>query len=205
MISIVDCGIGNLRSITKAMEKMGFSVIVTRDPSMIEKSDGIVLPGVGAFDAAMKDLKETKIDQILRNFSQPILGICLGLQMLFQKSEEGRLPGLGLISGEVKRFEFRISNFEFRPKVPQMGWNQLKIKQSSPILKDIPDDCWMYFVHSYYVIPENSKVVSATTDYGIEFASVVSKDNLFGTQFHPEKSGDLGLKILKNFGELCLK
>jgi len=203
MIIIIDCGIGNLRSIHKALQKLGFPAEVSKDKKAISKASGLVLPGVGAFDAAMKDLRntsiETAIDQAVA-MKKPMLGICLGLQQLFLSSEEGKEKGLDLLAGTSKRFK---SASPFNLKVPHMGWNRLKIKRPCPILEGIESGSMVYFVHSYYVVPEDETTVSAETDYGIDFASVVHKDNIYGVQFHPEKSGDTGLKILKNFGRLC--
>lgn len=199
-IVILDYGLGNLRSVQKGLEHVGASPVISGDPEEILAADGIILPGVGAFGDAMKcliPLKETIKEYI--GSGKPILGICLGQQVLMSSSEEGRLTdGLDLISGKVLRFP------KSELKVPHMGWNNIKIKQDHPLFEGIPEDSFVYFVHSYYVetTPQNTL---AACNYGLEFsASVVnSKGNVMGTQFHPEKSGATGLKILKNFAEMC--
>lgn len=199
-IVILDYGLGNLRSVQKGLEHVGASPVISGDPEEILAADGIILPGVGAFGDAMKcliSLKETIKEYI--GSGKPMLGICLGQQVLMSSSEEGRLTdGLDLISGKVLRFP------KSELKVPHMGWNNIKIKQDHPLFEGIPEDSFVYFVHSYYVetSPENTL---AACNYGLEFsASVVnSKGNVMGTQFHPEKSGTTGLKILKNFAEMC--
>jgi imidazole glycerol-phosphate synthase subunit HisH len=199
-IVILDYGLGNLRSVQKGLEHVGASPVISGDPEEILAADGIILPGVGAFGDAMKcliPLKETIKKYI--SSGKPMLGICLGQQVLMSSSEEGRLTdGLDLISGKVLRFP------KSELKVPHIGWNNIKIKQDHPLFEGIPENSFMYFVHSYYVetSPENTL---AACNYGLEFsASVVnSKGNVMGTQFHPEKSGATGLKILKNFAEMC--
>jgi len=201
MISIIDYGMGNLRSVQKALESVGAEAVVTSDPAVISKSDKVVLPGVGAFGDGMKGLQERGlVEPVLEaiNAKKPFLGICLGLQLLFSGSEEsGRVSGLGIIKGRVKRFP------KGKLKIPHMGWDQLKIRNSPcPLLEGISDMGYMYFVHSYYVEPADKEVIAATTEYGRKFASVINKDNIWGTQFHPEKSQELGLKILRNFASL---
>lgn len=199
-IVILDYGLGNLRSVQKGLEHVGASPVISGDPEEILAADGIILPGVGAFGDAMKcliPLKETIKEYI--GSGKPMLGICLGQQVLMSSSEEGRLTdGLDLISGKVLRFP------KSELKVPHMGWNNIKIKQDHPLFEGIPENSFVYFVHSYYVetTPQNTL---AACNYGLEFsASVVnSKGNMMGTQFHPEKSGATGLKILKNFAEMC--
>lgn len=201
MIVIVDYGMGNLRSVEKGFQKVGVDARVTGTPRDIEDASGIVLPGVGAFRDCMRNLTASSlIDSIIRSIEKgkPYLGICLGLQILFSESEEfGLTKGLGLLKGKVIRFKF--DNHDL--KIPHMGWNSIRIKKRPPVLKDIEDGSFFYFVHSYYVVPEDGTVISTTTDYGLEFTSMVWKDNIFATQFHPEKSQSLGLKILKSFGE----
>jgi len=201
MIAIIDYKMGNLRSVAKAMEKVGAEVLVTAKAKDLKRARAIILPGVGAFGQGMKHLKESGIIPALLEevkSGKPLLGICLGLQLLFTESEEhGRYKGLDIIKGEVKRFPQNI-------KVPHMGWNNVKSKVKSQkskidILKGIPDSAYFYFVHSYYVVPEDKSIIVATTEYGIEFASVIQKDNIWGVQFHPEKSQELGLRILRNF------
>jgi glutamine amidotransferase len=205
MIVIVDYGMGNLRSVQKAFQKVGQEALITSDPDKVLQALKVVLPGVGAFGNCMTNLKERHlIDPIYRfiETGNPFLGICLGLQLLFTESEEGGVKGLDIVKGRVKRFDFRNKGL----KVPHMGWNNIKIKNKKSKIKSIlggvPDGSYFYFVHSYYVEPDDKSVITATTEYGLEFASIVSKDNIYGTQFHPEKSQELGLKILKNFGEL---
>lgn len=199
MIIVIDYGMGNLHSVRKALEVVGAKVKVSSRPEDIKKSGKIVFPGVGSFGEAMKELKRRKLAEPIKNAvkeGKPFLGLCLGLQLLFEKSEEAPgVKGLGILRGEVKRF--RLKDL----KVPHMGWNIIKGPRSG-ILKNIPKDAYMYFVHSYYVKPKDRKVTLTMTDYGINFVSGVCKDNIFGLQFHPEKSQALGLKILENFVNL---
>ena len=199
-IVILDYGLGNLRSVQKGLEHVGASPTISGDPEEILAAEGIILPGVGAFMDAMKCLAPIKgvINEYLHS-EKPMLGICLGQQVLMSSSEEGRLTdGLDLISGKVLRFP------RSELKVPHMGWNNIGIRQDHPLFEGIPDNSFVYFVHSYYVdtAPENTL---ASCNYGLEFsASVVnSQGNIIGTQFHPEKSGATGLKILRNFVEMC--
>ncbi|MBI5033649.1 MAG: imidazole glycerol phosphate synthase subunit HisH [Chloroflexi bacterium] len=199
MIAIIDYGMGNLRSVQKAFEKIGVTARIVPFPRDIEKASGIVLPGVGAFGQAMENLRAIGWDVALRDAVKrgvPFIGICLGMQLLFESSEEmGQHEGLGILRGEVKRFDGSL-------KVPQMGWNQMHIRQSSPLLRDVAEGSYAFFVHSYYCAPRDPSIVLATTDYGIDFASVVGSGNVFGAQFHPEKSQAVGLKMLENFAEL---
>ncbi|MEN8263332.1 MAG: imidazole glycerol phosphate synthase subunit HisH [Nitrospirota bacterium] len=200
MIAIIDYGMGNLRSVEKGFQKVGVDVTVTNRPEVVEKADGVVLPGVGAFRDCMQELTNLKlIDAVVDaiNKGKPYLGICLGLQILFSESEEfGTCKGLGILKGKVVRFK----NGDL--KIPQMGWNELNIKQKSPLLLDIPDKSYFYFVHSYYVAPVDDSITLTSTDYGVEFVSSVCRDNIFAVQFHPEKSQALGLKMLENFGKI---
>jgi glutamine amidotransferase len=203
MIAIIDYGMGNLRSVQAGLEHVGQKVFITDKPNEIINADGVVLPGVGAFGDAIRRLNETGLGNAFCEAvkqGKPCIGICLGLQLLLSESEEGGLfKGLDVIKGKVIRFTNRL-------KVPHMGWNQINIKkQDSPLFHDIPDGSYVYFVHSYYVAPEDSPVIAATTNYGVDFTSIIAKDNLFGTQFHPEKSQSLGLQILRNFGALVKK
>lgn len=195
-ITVIDYGMGNLRSVSKALEKAGARVKVTSNKKAIGNADGLVLPGVGAFSQAMRNLKKLDLIPEICGFidtGKPFLGICLGLQLLFSESEEGGIiRGLDILKGKVRRFEGSL-------KVPHMGWNQIKPKTSVPLLSDIFLPCFVYFAHSYYVEPEDSEIIATVTEYGMEFASLVKRNNVFGTQFHPEKSGQNGLKILKNF------
>jgi imidazole glycerol-phosphate synthase subunit HisH len=203
-IAIIDYGAGNLRSVQKALEKLGFSSFVTKDKDEIASSGGVILPGVGAFDSALKILRASGLDTMLISQikeGKPFLGLCLGMQILFGESEEGRKPGLGIVKGTVKRFPYSPGT---GLKVPHMGWNSLTIKQpNSPIMKNIPQNSKVYFVHSYYCEPQIAGDTLTETGHGINFASSVCRNNLFALQFHPEKSGEIGLEMLKNFGGLC--
>ena len=199
MIAIIDYGMGNLRSVQKALEKVGAKAVVTADSDIIKAADKVVLPGVGAMGPAMRRLWELRLIDVVHDVVEhrtPFLGICLGLQLLFEKSDEGGdVKGLGILKGSVKRFT--------KLKVPHMGWNQVSIRNSkSPMFKGIDDQSNVYFCHSYYVIPKYSKIVTTTTPYGFDFVSSVCEDNLWGVQFHPEKSQAVGLQLLKNFVEI---
>jgi len=202
MIAIIDYGMGNIHSVQKALESMGAKTVVTNKPADIKACDKAVLPGVGAFDDAMEELKKhnliSALTEYIRN-KKIFLGICLGMQLLFESSEEARVSnGLRLLKGTVKKFENKDNL-----KVPHMGWNQLKVKNSNcPLLKDIPDNSYVYFCHSYYPKPQDERIIAATTDYGIDFTSILWQDNIYGAQFHPEKSQEVGLKILRNFVNL---
>ena len=207
MIVIIDYGMGNLRSVEKALIKLGHQTIITKDKNAIKSASGVVLPGVGAFDAAISELRATNLEgTIIEEFAlgKPFLGICLGLQLLFEESEEGSLKGFGLLPGKVKKFNFKPP-LSSRLKVPQMGWNSIKIRKPSPYYEGVENGTMMYFVHSYYVVPEDKDIIASTTEYGIDFCSSIVKDNVFGVQFHIEKSGDLGLKVLDNFAKMCKK
>lgn len=204
MITIVDYGMGNLHSVAKALEKVGAKVTVTSKAKDILKAKKLVLPGVGAFKEAMQELKRRRLVKPIIKYLEEkrlFLGLCLGLQLLFEESEEGgKIKGLGIVKGRVAKFSFPLSN---NLKIPHMGWNQIKIKNAiCPLLQGVPDKIYMYFVHSYYVEPANKSIVAATTDYGINFTSMIWKDNIYALQGHPEKSQKWGLKILKNFVRL---
>lgn len=198
MIAIIDYGMGNLRSVQKAFEFVGFEAVVTDDINVMEKADKLVLPGVGAFADAIATINKKGYDEVIYkavDAGKPFLGICLGMQMVFDKSYEyGEHKGLGLIKGEVKLLPDNV-------KKPHIGWNSLNIKMRSPLYEGLPDNPYVYFVHSYY-LETDAPVISATTDYGKEIQVAVQKDNIYALQFHPEKSGDTGLQILKNFGKL---
>jgi glutamine amidotransferase len=205
VITIIDYGMGNLRSVQKAFEKFCPNVVVSSSAKDILKADKIVLPGVGAFKTAMDELKKRGLIQPIKasiKEGKPFLGICLGLQLLFSESEEGKkIKGLDIIEGKVKRFKEKNGI-----KIPHMGWNIVKSKVKSKklkILDGIEKDSYMYFVHSYYVAPKDKSVILCETDYGGNFTSGVHKDNVFGLQFHPEKSQSMGLKIVENFVNLC--
>ncbi|MFO1519413.1 MAG: imidazole glycerol phosphate synthase subunit HisH [bacterium] len=206
MIAIIDYGMGNLRSVHKAFEHLDVKAEVTRAPKKIAAASKIVLPGVGAFKDCMKNLTELGlVDPLLQSIrsGKPFLGICLGMQLLMTESEEfGRHEGLNVIPGKVIRFPEAEPDAEEKLQVPQIGWNQLKKKKASPLLKGVSEGSYVYFVHSYYVVPKDPKVIATTTDYGVEFASSLQKDNIHATQFHPEKSQEVGLRILKSFSEI---
>ncbi|MCQ9208814.1 MAG: imidazole glycerol phosphate synthase subunit HisH [Omnitrophica bacterium] len=198
-IAVVDYGLGNLRSVSKAIEAVGAETKVTNDLKDLAHAAAIVLPGVGAFKRAIENLKRLDIiPAILQAIKEgkPFLGICLGLQILFTESaEHGKTKGLDVIPGEVKKFTSSV-------KIPHMGWNSLDFKaesSKSKIFEGIPDKSYFYFVHSYYVKPKDKQTIVTTTEYGQEFVSAVNRDNLWGVQFHPEKSEKLGLKVLENF------
>jgi glutamine amidotransferase len=210
LIVIVDYGMGNLRSVHKALERVGFPAVVTQDPSLIGRADGMVLPGVGAFKKAMENLEHLRLVGPILEFIQSgkaFLGICLGLQLLFSESEEFSLcRGLDVLRGKVIRFPFSLPGAPRgrEPlKVPHMGWNSVRIRNRSPALEGIEEGTHFYFVHSYFPVPRDPEIIVTTTDYGGEFASSVGKGNLFACQFHPEKSQSAGLKILRNFGRLA--
>lgn len=198
MIAIVDYGMGNLRSVQKAFEFVGAVAKITDQPSEVVRAERVVLPGVGAFGDAMRNLKAAGlIDPIVKAISdgRPFLGICLGLQLMFSESEEmGHYQGLDILPGRVVRFPDG-------ERIPQIGWNQIHIRRDTPLLAGVPDGAFFYFVHSYYVAPDRDSDAVATTDYGIDYTSIAGNGRAFGVQFHPEKSQDAGLKLLKNFAE----
>jgi glutamine amidotransferase len=202
-IAIIDYGMANLRSVQKAFEQVGAAAQIISKPEQIDRADKIVLPGVGAFADAVRTLREHQlVDSILNhiNRGKPFLGICLGLQMLVDVSyEDGEHLGLGVIKGKCVRFDV---DQRLGLKVPHMGWNQLEICKPSPILRDLPAGCGVYFVHSYHVVPDDPSIIATTTDYGGDFVSSICRDNLLATQFHPEKSQKVGLQILANFAAM---
>jgi glutamine amidotransferase len=199
VIVIVDYGVGNLRSVQKALELVGAAAIVSDDLAALDAAQGVILPGVGAFGDGMDNLVARQlVDPVLRQVQagKPLLGICLGMQLLFEESEEmGRHQGLGLLPGRVVRFP--DSNL----KVPHIGWNQL-LGTRGEVLQGIQDGAYAYFVHSYYALPDDPADVLATTEYGLEFASVVGRGKILGAQFHPEKSQEVGLQLLENFSRV---
>jgi len=204
-ITIIDYGAGNLRSVQKAFQQVGVDAIITKDKTAIRSAKGVVLPGVGSFDAALNELRALGLEGVIEEaiaLRKPFLGICLGLQHLFASSEEGKQKGLGLLPGSVKKFNFTGTPWS-NLSVPHMGWNRLLFKHQAPLFDGIESGTMMYFAHSYYAAPDDPQIVAATTDYGVEFTSAVWKENVYGLQFHPEKSGEKGLLILKNFGRLC--
>jgi imidazole glycerol-phosphate synthase subunit HisH len=196
MIAIIDYGAANIHSIEKALEQVGAQVRVTDDPHIVGEARAVVLPGVGAGGTAMARMTERGLDDAIRNATQqgkPFLGICLGMQLLAQHHDEGEVAGLGLFSGEVKRIPHG-------PKIPHMGWNQVRpLQDNLPIFAGVPSEAYFYFVHSYYVEPYDQHGVAGVTDYGSPFCSVIATEQVWGTQFHPEKSGAVGQQMLKNF------
>ena len=203
MIAVIDYNMGNLQSVQNAFLKIGKKIDIVKDSDKLKKYDKIILPGVGAFGDAMIHLKKTNMDQAIKEASNSgkfILGICLGMQLLLSKSEEfGNHKGLDLIKGEVKKFD--KTKFDTPLKVPHMGWNEIFIQKDTPLFKDLADEFYLYFVHSYHVECEK-QYITGITKYGYDFVSAINKDNIFGLQPHPEKSHDTGLKILKNFTEI---
>lgn len=207
MIAIVDYGMGNLRSVEKGFERFGFTVKVADNPKDLKGAEKLVLPGVGAFQDAMEGLRQRNLIEPIKGWirsGKPFLGICLGLQLLFSKGyENGEHDGLDIIPGKVIRFDFSEDKENGKLKIPHIGWNQIRIRnEPAPILKNVPNNAYMYFVHSYYVCPDNDGVIATETDYGVRFTSMIWYKNIFATQFHPEKSQQWGLTILKNFGDL---
>ena len=228
MLAIVDYGRGNLRSVQNGFRQIGAAAQVSGDPETIAKADGVVFPGVGAFRDCMQNLAARGLDEALHQVirdGKPVLAICVGMQALLSESEEfGATPGLDIVAGQVRRFPQPAPHSSPRDsttqpqsprlaptapiaarqrlKVPHMGWNQLHLHRTCPLLNGLPERVYTYFVHSYYAIPTEPAVVVASTDYGVEFASVLWRDNLYATQFHPEKSQTWGLRILRNFAQL---
>ncbi|MDW8104763.1 MAG: imidazole glycerol phosphate synthase subunit HisH [Armatimonadota bacterium] len=207
MIAIVDYGMGNLRSVQKALQKLGFEAEVTSDAETIRQAEKLVLPGVGAFGAAMENLRRAGLDVAIRRFiesGKPFLGICLGLQLLFEASEEtwrGELErGLGILRGKVVRFPEGMVDPQDRPlKIPHIGWNALHFTRPDTLFDGVEEGAHVYFVHSYFPAPEKEEVVTAVSDYGVHFCCAVQWENVRAVQFHPEKSGEVGLRILRNF------
>jgi glutamine amidotransferase len=191
-IAIINYGAGNIQSILFAIERLGYTAVLTNNPDEIQQADNVIFPGVGEASYAMQKLKESGLDSLIPNLKQPVLGICLGMQLMCHHSEEGNTVGLGIFDANVIRFSNNV-------KVPQMGWNQI-YNLKSDLFKEIKENEYMYLVHSYYV--PNCKEAIATTNYDVEYASALQKNNFYGTQFHPEKSGDVGEQILANFLKL---
>jgi glutamine amidotransferase len=204
-ITIVDYGMGNLRSVQKAFEVQGFHAKITSDPKRVESAEKLVMPGVGAFGMAMRNLRKAGlVNPVKRQIAKgtPYLGICLGLQLLMEESNEfGPQKGLGVLKGCVRHLN-TLKGFDAKLKTPHMGWNTVKTRKESPVMKGIEDGSYFYFVHSFVVVPDNKEDAATATGYGAEFVSSVSAGNLFACQFHPEKSQDLGLKLLANFARL---
>lgn len=207
MIAIIDYGAGNIQSVFNALAKSGFSVEILRDPAGLARADRVILPGVGAFGACMESLEKSGFVPAIKDFLQtgrPLLGICVGLQLMFNESAEtfrGETAptGLGLIPGKVRKFPETKGL-----KVPQIGWNCLCYNQPSPLWSGLDNGIYTYFVHSYYVVPEDDRDVLCTSNYGFDYCAGIQRENLFGVQFHPEKSGQVGLKILRNFGAMSI-
>lgn len=201
MIAIIDYDAGNIKSVEKALQKLGREVVITRDAEVILNADKVILPGVGAFGDAMENLKKYQLDQVIYQVVEkqiPFLGICLGLQLLFEKSDESKgVAGLGILEGEI----CRIPDCEDL-KIPHMGWNSLHLQNDGRLFKGLDENSYVYFVHSYYLKAKDESIVKATTEYSTHIHASVEKGNVFACQFHPEKSSDVGLQILKNFVEL---
>ncbi|MCK4518963.1 MAG: imidazole glycerol phosphate synthase subunit HisH [Candidatus Omnitrophica bacterium] len=207
MIAVIDYGMGNLRSVSKALEKLGAEVRVTSNGADIESSSKLVFPGVGAFLDCMNGLKERELVSPIKEFiksKKPFLGICMGLQLLFETSEEAPgTAGLGVLKGGVRRFS-PVAGQE-KLKVPHIGWNQIRFsgrEKNLPLFRGVEDESFVYFVHSYYAVPNEPEITTTLTSYGVDFCSSLNKDNIYATQFHPEKSQSVGLKILENFCRL---
>ena len=198
-IAIFDYGAGNLFSLKSALERNGAEgVEIVYDLKELEKFDGLVLPGVGNFDPAIRSIEGSArhLDKAIES-GMPVMGICLGMEMLFERSEEGELEGLKILDGDVVLLP------KSKVKIPHMGWNNLQIRGDSRLLKGVRDNSWVYFVHSYRTVPKDRKLVVASSDYGVSVPAVIERDNLIGVQFHPEKSGDVGAMMIKNFIEIC--
>jgi len=203
MIAIIDYGMGNLGSVFNMLKKIGVDSVISGSIDEIQKADKIILPGVGAFDAAIKKIDELGLRKVIADFvitkRKPLLGICLGMQLLLESSEEGILPGLGLIPGRVFHFKNHVVP---GLKIPHMGWNTVSIANPSPLIIDFPEDSRFYFVHSYFVKVNDPAHSILKCNYGLEFDAAIQKDNIFGAQFHPEKSHKFGMKLLHNFASL---
>jgi glutamine amidotransferase len=208
VIAVIDYGMGNLRSVQKALEHVGAKVIVTHDPNLIISADSVVLPGVGSFKNCMANLTQLKLVDPIRKFidgGKPFLGICLGLQVLFEESEEyGPVAGLGILPGKVVKFASASSETKGGPpiKIPHMGWNNIEVKKKVPLFDKLSAEPYFYFVHSYYVVPEDQSMVATVTNYGVEFVSGIQYKNIYAFQFHPEKSQTMGLSLLERFSNL---
>ena len=201
MIAMIDYDAGNIKSVEKALQKLGADVVITKDPQLILNADKVILPGVGSFGDAMNNLKKYGLDEVIHQVVEngtPFLGICLGLQLLFERSDESpEATGLGILKGEI----LRIPDAEGL-KIPHMGWNSLHLQNGGRLFQGLKENDYVYFVHSYYLKAEDEEIVKATTNYSVNIHASVEKDNVFACQFHPEKSSDVGLQILRNFVEL---
>lgn len=204
MIAVIDYGAGNLQSVVKALKFIGCKSVITRDKDIIMKCDGAILPGVGSFGDAMDNINKYNVTDIIKDFTntgKPFLGICLGLQLLFPKSEESpKAEGLNLLQGKITK----IPNENGALKIPHMGWNSLNIKQSQGLFKGITGNPYVYFVHSYFLTADNPEIVTSQTEYGVTIDASVQHKNIMATQFHPEKSGDAGIKMLRNFADMTI-
>lgn len=199
-LAIVDFGAGNLRSVAKVLERLGFPAIITHDPDVVLNAQGVILPGVGSSGAAMTALEERGLVEPLRQLAArgtPLFGVCLGMQLFMDSSEEDPRPCLGIVPGRVKKLSPSL-------KVPHMGWNQVALREGHPLFQGVPSHSNFYFVHSYYAVPDDPSLVLGTTDYDVTFCSVLAKGNLVAAQFHPEKSGPMGLKLYDNFVRLMV-
>ena len=203
-IVIINCGVGNVGSVKNMLKKIGEEAIISAEISDIEKADKLIFPGVGAFDSGMERINQLGITPVLNEKvikdKTPILGLCLGMQLFTKSSEEGELPGLGWFDARTVRFKFDGRNAQL--KIPHMGWNTTKVVRENPLFRGLDDTARFYFVHSYHLVCNKNEDVIATTNYGYDFASSIMKDNIFGVQFHPEKSHRYGIQILKNFVEV---
>ncbi|MBM6752606.1 imidazole glycerol phosphate synthase subunit HisH [Mediterraneibacter glycyrrhizinilyticus] len=201
MIAIIDYDAGNIKSVEKALDFLGQDVVITGEPEKILKADKVILPGVGAFGDAMANLRRTGLDEVIRQVAgrgTPFLGICLGLQLLFERSDEAPgVEGLGILKGEILRIPEKEGL-----KIPHMGWNSLHLENNGRLFRGIEEGAYVYFVHSYYLKAAEESIVKASTEYSVHIHASVEKDNVFACQFHPEKSSDVGISILKNFVEL---
>lgn len=198
MITIIDYNAGNIKSVTNALDSLNVKYEITADPNKILATEKIIFPGVGAAGSAMQNLKKTQLDKIIPQIKVPFLGICLGMQILLNSSEEDQTECLGIFDGKVKKFQAQTPD----QKIPHMGWNQVQIQSTNPLFKDIPNQSFFYFVHSYYCDLKEPKEAIGQTEYIHPFDCAANKNNFYATQFHPEKSGEIGLKLLKNFVEL---
>ena len=201
---VIDYDSGNLRSVAKALESVGVRPIVTADQAEIASADAVIFPGVGSAPAAVAALNSRKLAQPLRDYvasGRPFMGVCLGLQLLMDRTEEGDAPCLGIVPGQTKRLA--TGGLAAGLKVPHMGWNSVRFTGDHPVFRGIPQDSYFYFVHSYYAVPDDTDGLAGVTSYGVDFCSVYAKGNLVATQFHPEKSGPVGVSIYKNFADLA--
>ena len=200
MIAIIDYGAGNLRSVVNAVRFIGCDTKIIQTPEELSEADGVILPGVGAFGDAMRCLRESRLAEAIPGYirsGKPLLGICIGLQMLFEESEENPgIPGLGIYKGKIVRIPAGEGI-----KIPHMGWNSIKAQKESLLFRGIKEDSYVYFVHSYYLRSENRSIVTARTEYGVEIDAAIGAGNVFATQFHPEKSGEVGIRMLRNYIE----